>query len=102
MTDFSFTIFNSIWTVSFIDFFPDTKDGEYRYGETDYEHQYIQIATKAKDGKPLPQTTVQLTLMHELMHAICTSGQYCDYSGDEPFIEWLANCLYSLKQQGKL
>ena len=52
--------------------------------------------------KSLSEKTIKLTLLHEIMHAICGTGQYNDYSNDEPFIEWLANCIYSLKEQGKL
>ena len=62
----------------------------------------IKIATKTTDGKSLSEKTIKLTLLHEIMHAICGTGQYNAYSEDEPFIEWLANCIYSLKQQGKL
>ena len=103
MTDFYFKIFNTTWTVSFIDNFKDeTKDGEFRLGDTNYELNSIRIATKTKEGKPLSEKTIQLTVLHEIMHAICGTGQYNDYSNDEPFIEWLANCIYSIKEQGKL
>ena len=103
MTDFYFELFNTTWTVSFIDNFKDeTKDGEFRLGDTNYELNRIRIATKTKEGKPLSEKTIQLTVLHKIMHAICEVGQYNDYSEDEPFIEWLANCIYSLKEQGKL
>ena len=103
MTDFSFNIFNTTWTVSFIDNFKDeTKEGEFRFGETNYELNKIRIATKTKEGQLLAEKTIKLTVLHEIMHAICGTGQYNAYSEDEPFIEWLANCIYSLKQQGKL
>lgn len=103
MKDFYFTIFNSTWTVSFIDNFnEETKDGEFRFGDTDYEHNSIRIATKDKKGNYLSEKTIELTMLHEMMHAILGSGQYNVYSEDEPFVEWLANCLYSIKKQGKL
>ena len=103
MTDFYFTIFNTTWTVSFIDNFKnETKEGEFRFGDTNYELNKIRIATKTKEGQLLAEKTVKLTVLHEIMHAICGTGQYNAYSEDEPFIEWLANCIYSLKQQGKL
>lgn len=103
MKDFNFKIFNSTWTVSFIDnFAEETKEGEFKLGETEYELNRIHIATKTKKGEPLPEKTIELTLLHEMMHAICGIGQYNDYSNDEPFIEWLANCIYSIKEQGKL
>ena len=103
MTDFYFTIFNTTWTVSFIDNFKnETKEGEFKFGDTNYELNKIRIATKTKEGQLLAEKTVKLTGLHEIMHAICGTGQYNAYSEDEPFIEWLANCIYSLKQQGKL
>ena len=103
MTDFYFTIFNTTWTVSFIDNFKnETKEGEFKFGDTNYELNKIRIGTKTKEGQLLAEKTIKLTVLHEIMHAICGTGQYNAYSEDEPFIEWLANCIYSLKQQGKL
>ena len=103
MTDFYFKIFNTTWTVSFIDNFNDeAKEGEFMFGDTNYELNKIRIATKTKEGQPLAEKTIKLTVLHEIMHAICGVGQYNDYSNDEPFIEWLANCIYSIKEQGKL
>ena len=103
MTDFYFKIFNSTWTVTFIDNFKEeTKEGELRFGDTNYELNKIRIATKTKEGQPLAEKTIKLTVLHEIMHAICGVGQYNAYSEDEPFIEWLANCIYSIKEQGKL
>ena len=103
MTDFSFNIFNTTWKVLFIDNFNDeTKEGDFKFGDTNYELNRIRIATKTKEGQPLSEKVIQLTLLHEIMHAICGMGQYSAYSNDEPFIEWLANCIYSLKEQGKL
>lgn len=103
MTDFCFKIFNYTWTVNFIDNFKEeTKEGEFKFGETNYENNNIRIATKTKKGDALPEKTIKLTVLHEMMHAICGTGQYGGYSEDEPFIEWLANCIYSIKEQGKL
>ena len=103
MTDFYFTIFNTTWTVSFIDNFKnETKKVDFKFGDTNYELNRIRIATKTKEGQLLSEKTIKLTVLHEIMHAICGTGQYNAYSEDEPFIEWLANCIYSLKQQGKL
>ena len=103
MTDFCFKIFNYTWTVNFIDNFKEeTKEGEFKFGDTNYELNKIRIATKTKEGQPLAEKTIKLTVLHEIMHAICGVGQYNTYSEDEPFIEWLANCIYSIKEQGKL
>ena len=46
MTDFYFEIFNTTWTVSFIDNFKDeTKDGEFKFGDTNYELNRINKIT---------------------------------------------------------
>lgn len=103
MTDFSFNIFNTTWEVYFIDNFNDeTKEGDFKFGDTNYELNRIRVATKTKEGQLLSNKVIKLTLLHEIMHAICGTGQYNAYSDDEPFIEWLANCIYSIKEQGKL
>ena len=68
MTDFYFRIFNSIWTVSFIDNFKgETKEGEFKLGETDYENNKIRIATRNKKGEILPEKTIELTVLHEML-----------------------------------
>ena len=71
MTDFYFTIFNTTWTVSFIDNFKnETKEGEFKFGDTNYELNRIRIATKTKEGQLLAEKTIKLTVLHEIMHAI--------------------------------
>lgn len=103
MTDFYFKIFNNTWTVSFIDNFNEEVDKDIcKFGDTNYETNKIRVATKTKDGLPLPESTVKITLLHEMIHAILGDGQYNNCNDDEPLVEWLANCLYSIKEQGKL
>ena len=47
MKDFCFKIFNSTWNVSFIDNFKnETKEETFKFGETNYQHNKIKIATK--------------------------------------------------------
>ena len=36
------------------------------------------------------------TLLHEINHAILNSGQYFDTNSDEPLVEWIARCYYSI------
>ena len=38
-------------------------------------------------------------LIHECIHAILDEGQFFDESSNEPLVEWLARCIYSLKKQ---
>ena len=39
------------------------------------------------------------TLMHELVHVICNTGAYFNYSNDEPFVEFMARGILSLLKQ---
>lgn len=101
MNDFYFKIFNSTWTVSFVDTIK-TEDGGKYVGITYGSQNKIEIATKDSDGNSLPETTVKVTVLHEMIHAILEEGQYGEASLDEPMVEWIANCIYSIKQQDKL
>lgn len=103
MTDFYFKVFNTTWTVSFIDNFnKEVNENELKLGDTNNETKQIRIATKTTDGSILPENNIKLTLLHEIIHAILDTGQYCNASNDESLVEWLANCIYSLKEQNKL
>ena len=105
MTDFYFKIFNSTWTVSFVDKIPLEESEENEgliFGRTYSENNKILIAIKDSKNNILSETTIKLTVLHEIMHAILIAGQYNSYSDDEPLVEWLANCIYSLLEQKKL
>lgn len=104
MTDFYFKIFNATWTVSFVDRIEkeDSNDDSFSFGRMYCDRNSIQIATKDSKGNRLPEDTIKLTLYHEMFHAILFAGQYNNSCGDEPLVEWLANCIFSLKKQGKL
>ena len=105
MEDFYFKIFNSMWTVSFVDKIPLEEFEENEgllFGRTYSENNKILIATKNSKCTIIPETTIKLTVLHEIMHAILIAGQYNSCSDDEPLVEWLANCIYSLLEQKKL
>lgn len=74
-------------------------DGEVLWGITDHDTKQIVVSTKNNLGKPRDKDDMERTLYHELMHAILVSGQYLNPNNDEPLVEWLARCIYSLKQQ---
>jgi len=42
------------------------------------------------------------TLLHEINHAIFTSGQYLDSNADEPLVEWVARCYCSILFKQKI
>lgn len=74
-------------------------EGDVLWGITDHDHKQIVISTKTILGKPRDKEDMERTLYHELIHAILVSGQYLQSNSDEALVEWLARCIYSLKQQ---
>ena len=59
----------------------------------------IEVSTKSENGLNLTPRTINITLLHELVHAIFASGMYQE-TQDEPLVEWVAKCIYSLYEQG--
>lgn len=90
-------ILGTVFTIKIVD---EIKEGDsYRYGETDSRNYTITIARSAYDYK-FPNSQMEITFLHELMHAICGTGCYFNANDDEPFIEWTARCLYKLIKSG--
>ena len=81
---------------------PNPNSEGFFFGHTKVTANKILIDTKDFEGKTLPQITIEITILHEMIHAILSSGQYESANNDEPLVEWLANCIYSIKEQGKL
>lgn len=102
MKNYTFRLFNATWKVKFIDKFKETNEDQFKFGETEHSNNTITIATKDREGKPLADNILELTILHEIVHAILGSGQYTSCTTDEPLVEWIANCLYTLKKQNKL
>lgn len=103
MKEETFDLFGSPWKIIYCDKI-DIKDEEhsedkFQWGLTDYINRVISIATKNKNGEDMPDSEIQLTKLHEIMHCILTTGMYCAYSDDEPLVEWLARSIYSLRKQ---
>ena len=94
-----FEIFGSKWTVEYPDVILTDNPNEYCFGRTLYSTRTIQIAKKDNDGNIFPKEELKLTFLHELMHAVLGTGQYNNYSQDEPLVEWLARCIDSLCKQ---
>lgn len=101
MREETFDLFGTPWRIIYCDEIEvqgEDKDA-FQYGLTDYTNRVISVATKSKTGEDLPESEIQITKLHEVMHCILTTGMYCDYSNDEPFVEWLARSVYSLRKQ---
>lgn len=93
-------IFGTKWAIIYVDKIEAEGDG-FIFGHTDSVEKIITVATKNRDGKPLPDREIELTAIHELVHAMLLEGQYNNASEDEPLVEWLAKCILSLKEQCK-
>lgn len=101
--NFNFNLFGDKWKVKFMDAVeqpaPLTADGSWVDGMCYGEKGEIHVAIKDKEGTPKPPEKVQQILMHEVVHAIFTSGQYLSCTNDEPLVEWMAKAIISLSKQ---
>lgn len=105
--DTKFHLFGSLFTVKFIDSIKkiegtlkqDTNYEGFKYGLFIPDKQVIYIATKDSEGNNLDDSIIKITLLHEIFHAIFTTGCYNNSSSDEPLVEWTARCLFSLLDQ---
>lgn len=75
------------------------EEGIISEGLCDSANRSIKVVTKRPDGKDLPKEDIEKNFLHELFHAILDEGQYLEQSNNEPMVEWLARCTYSLLQQ---
>lgn len=66
------------------------------WGLCNHDKRSIYIATKNSEMKPRSRDEIRITLIHEILHAICTSYQYFNTSSDEPFIEIMARSINSM------
>ncbi len=100
MINTTIDIFGTIYTIEFAKTVTVERDGELKevYGVTYYDSKLIQIASTV-NGKKQPKEEMKLTLIHELIHAFLTTGQYLSCSGDEPLVEWLARCFNLLLKE---
>lgn len=91
-----FNLFGTEWQLKFEDVVLDPNDGHEIYGQT-YKGG-INIITIARniDGHKVSDRELRITILHEIMHAIFSTGQYHDSNYEEPLVEWCARCLNQL------
>jgi len=79
-------------------------NGEYLLGRSEFDQANsnvcIRISTKDKTGKEFKKSQIDITLRHELFHAIFDMLYFTKESENETLVEWLANATYSLNKQG--
>lgn len=100
MNDVEFELLGEHWTIKFVPVIDHEGDTDtFWMGKTDHAIKVVQIATRDYNGNPFSKDEIKITLLHELMHVICSSGQYRGNNDDEPFIEWVARCIFCLLKQ---
>lgn len=95
LVDTEFELFGSKWKLLFVDSIGNDKDSPL-YGEADSCSKIVKIA-RTINGIAIPEDEMKITLLHELFYVILGTGQYIEYNNDEPLVEWLARCVWSLK-----
>lgn len=101
MKNKTINIFGSKYKIKYIDKVYD-EEGNWIYGKVDTSNKEILISTLLHDDKPVQREEVEISLYHEIYHAILITGQYMQCSNDGPLVEWLARCTYSLIKQNVL
>lgn len=99
MEDIKFKVFESPWVIKFQEqVFTETEDGRevWAFGIAKPAERKIFISTKTEEGIAIPASEIKLTMLHEVMHAILMTGQYLQANQDEPLVEWLARCIFSM------
>ena len=86
-------IFGTKYTIKIVDRIQD--DNAAYDGSTYHDSLIIKIAKYVNNAK-ISNEEMTRTLLHEINHAIFTSGQYLDSNADEPLVEWVARCYYSI------
>jgi Zn-dependent peptidase ImmA (M78 family) len=94
-------LFGSKYTIEFKEKIIVDNSDEMLYGMCDFSNNKVYIATKNNKDEDIPIEEIHLTIIHEIVHAILTTGKYNNASADEPLVEWIARCLYSLHKQIK-
>ena len=100
MENKKFELFDTNWSIEFVDNIETSdEEGYFWFGDTNGIDKRIRVATKGLNNKNLSKKEINLTLLHELVHAILITGNYHDINRDEPLIEWIAKCINSLLKQ---
>ena len=86
-------IFGTKYTIKIVDRIED--DDALCAGIVYHDSLIIKIARYVNDAKVDNKEMIK-TLLHEINHAILNSGQYLSSSRDEPLVEWMSRCYYSI------
>lgn len=97
--DVTFDIFGTEYIIKIVDTLDDSaNEDEVIYGTTTDSNKLIKVAKNVQDVVQ-PEKEMYKTLLHEVIHAVLNTGQYNSCSVDEPLVEWISRCIYSLLKQ---
>lgn len=94
MKNRSIDIFGTKWKIKFVDEIKVEDDAEV----DGICNPFTRTISIAKDEA----SDMNITLFHEIIHAILHTGQYHDISQNEPLVEFLARGLNAMVKQGLL
>ena len=97
--DVTFEIFGTDYTIKVVDSLDnDERKDEALYGDFSSSKKLIRISKNVQDTAQ-SESELYRTLLHEVVHAIFDTGQYNSCFSDEPLVEWISRCIYSLLKQ---
>lgn len=102
LKDKKFNLFGKRYILKFVDTLdddPSVEEGDVLYGITRHPFGEIKVSKSVMD-KVRNDDELEITKLHELFHAILDAGAYHNLNCDEPLVEWLARCTWTLKKQG--
>ena len=97
-----FTLSNEKYILKYVDVFNKEEcisEEKFSWGHFNSLDKSITVSTEDLEGNPLQDSTIEISKLHEIIHAIFEAGQYNACSEDEPLVEWTARCLYELIKQ---
>lgn len=92
-------IFDTEWKIKFLDKVY-TDENTWVFGLSVGAERILYVSLKDKNDKPLKDSEIQDTVVHEIIHAVLDTLCFFDISHNEPAVEWLTKCLIQLEKQG--
>lgn len=91
-------IFDTQWKIKFLD---KVFNGEnnWVFGLSVGAERTLYVSLKDVNDKPLKDSEIQDTVIHEVLHAVLDTLCFFEVSNNEPAVEWLTKCLVQLEKQ---
>lgn len=97
--DKTIKIFDTQWKIKFLDQVY-TDENKWVFGLSVGAERTLYISLKDVNDKPLKDSEIQDTVIHEVLHAVLDTLRFFEISNNEPAVEWLTKCLVQLEKQG--